>query len=81
MDLIVSFLYLLLHIAVIIFVAFVLLWLITSPQVLGMSLDANVLKWGRIIVVLLCIIAVVVWLLSLWGVGPGLLYTPRPILR
>lgn len=75
---VVSFLYLLLHLAVIIFVAVVLLWLITSPQVLGMTLDANILKWGRIIVILLCIIAVVVWLLSVFGYGPGLYWGPTP---
>lgn len=74
MDIVVSALYLLLHIAVIIFVAFMLLWIVTSKQVMGLDLDANILKWGRIVVILLCVIAVALWLGSLWGYGPGLPY-------
>lgn len=78
MDLVVSFIYLLLHLAVIILVAVSIRWLITSPQVLGWMLDPLMEKWGRIVVVLLCIIAIVVWLAGLGGYGPGLLYGPTP---
>lgn len=74
MDIVISALYLLLHLAVILFVAFFLRWLITSPQVFNMQLDANIEKWGRIIVILLCAIAVALWLSSLFGYGPGLPY-------
>jgi len=77
-GIIISFLYLLLHLAIILFVAFVLLWLITSDQVMGLKLDANILKWGRVIVILLCVIAVALWLFSLLGYGPGLYFGPTP---
>lgn len=73
-GLVISSLYLLLHLAVILFVAFVLQWLVTSEQVMGLKLDANILKWGRVIVILLCVIAVALWLFSLLGYGPGLPY-------
>lgn len=62
-----SFLNLCLYIAIIILVAFVILWVITN--LLGIALDGNVLKWGKIVVALLCIIAIVAWLLSLLGSG------------
>ena len=70
MSILISFLYLLLYIAVIIFIAFAIRWLIVS--FMGWSIDANVEKWGRIIVGLLCIIAIVVWLSGLLGAGGGL---------
>ena len=75
----VSFLYLLLHCAIIIFVAFCIVW---GAKALGVAIDPDVYKWGRIIVILLIVIAVAVWLFSLLGYGPGLLYGPTPrILR
>jgi hypothetical protein len=70
MNILVSFLYLLLYIAIIVFVAFVIRWLIIS--FLGWAIDPNIDKWGRIIVGLLCIIAVVVWLAGVLGAGGGL---------
>jgi hypothetical protein len=70
MAILISFLNLLLYIAIIIFVAFCIVWLITS--FMGWSIDANVYKWGQIIVGLLCLIAVVTWLAGLLGVGGGL---------
>ena len=73
-GIVISFVYLLLHLAVIVFVAFVLQWLVTSDQVMGLKLDPNILKWGRIIVILLCVIAVMLWLGSVLGYGPGLPY-------
>ena len=65
MNILLSFLNLLLYIAVIVFVAFVIRWLLVS--FLGWSIDANVDKWGRIIVGLLCAIAVVAWLAGVLG--------------
>ena len=70
MSILLSFLSLMLYIAVIIFVAFVVVWVIQS--FMGWSIDANVFKWGKIIVGLLCLIAVVMWLAGVLGGGPGL---------
>jgi len=65
-------LYVLLYIAVIILVAFAIRWVIIFA--VG-SIDANVEKWGRIVVGLLCAIVVVAWLLSLLG----LVHVPFPV--
>jgi hypothetical protein len=70
MAFLISFLNLLLYIAIIIFVAFVIVWVITS--FMGWSIDANVMKWGKVIVGLLCLIAVVIWLADVAGGGVGL---------
>lgn len=59
MSLLVGFLYLCLHIAVIVFVAYCIVWLL---KWLGVGIDPNVYKVGQIIVVLLIVIAVVMWL-------------------
>jgi len=69
MSILISFFELLLYIAIIVFVAFAIRWAITS--IFGWSLDADVEKWGRIIVGLLCLIAVIVWLASIFGLGGG----------
>ena len=74
-TILVSLLYLLLHCAVIIFVAFVIVWVF---KIFGMAIDGDVYKWGKIIVTLLIVIAVVVWVFSLLGYGPGLPYGPVP---
>ena len=74
-SILVGLLYLLLHIAVIIFIAFVIVWIL---KLAGYPPDPDVYKWGKIIVILLIIIAVVVWASSLLGYGPGLLYGPTP---
>jgi hypothetical protein len=70
MAILISFLNLLLYIAVVIFVAYVIVWLITG--FMGWQIDANVYKFGQIIVGLICLIAVVVWLSGVLGGGPGL---------
>ena len=74
-GILVSLLYLILHIAVIIFIAFVIVWVF---KIVGIGIDPDVYKWGKIIVMLLIVIAVVVWVFSLLGYGPGLLYGPTP---
>lgn len=68
-TLLLSFLSLCLYIAIIILVAFVILWVVTN--LMGIAVDANVLKWGKIVVALLCLIAVVAWLLSVLGGHPS----------
>lgn len=70
MGILISFLNLLLYIAIIVFVAWCLVWLITWFT--GGPIEPNVYRWGQIIVGLLCIIAVVTWLAGLLGAGPGL---------
>jgi len=70
MSILLSFLSLLLYIAIICFVAYVIVWLITG--FFGWAIDANVYKFGQIIVALLCLIAVVTWLSGVLGFGGGL---------
>ena len=62
-----SFLELLLYLAVVIFIAFVIVWLIWS--FLGWPIDPMVYKWGQVIVGLICLIAIFVWLGGVLGVG------------
>ena len=70
MAILISFLNLLLYIAIIVFVAYVILWIVRDW--FQITIDANVLKFGQIIVGLICLIAVVVWLAGVLGGGPGL---------
>jgi len=70
MSILISFLNLLLYIAIIILIAFGIRWVLVS--LMGVTLDANVEKWARIVVGLLCVIAVVVWLAGVLGGGTGL---------
>jgi hypothetical protein len=58
MGLLISFLYLLLHIAVILIIAAIIVWLL---RWLGIGIDPMVFKIGQAIVALLIIIAVVIW--------------------
>jgi uncharacterized membrane protein (DUF485 family) len=70
MAILISFLELLLYIAIIILVAYAIKWVITG--FLGWPIEGNVLKWAQIVVGLLCLIAIVVWLASVLGGGIGL---------
>jgi hypothetical protein len=70
MAILISFLNLLLYLAIIILIAYAIKWVITG--FLGWAIDAMVYKWAQIVVGLLCIIAIVVWLAGLLGGGPGL---------
>lgn len=70
MGILISFLNLMLYIAIIVFVAYVILWVIRG--FFGWQIDANVYKFGQIIVALLCLIAIVVWLAGVLGGAPGL---------
>jgi hypothetical protein len=69
MNILVSFLYLLLYIAIIILVAYAIKWVITG--FLGWPIDAMVYKWAQIVIGLLCIIAVLVWISGVLGLGGG----------
>jgi hypothetical protein len=61
-----GFLNVCLYCAIIILVAFVILWVLGW---MGIVIDGNVLKWGKIVVGLICLIVIVSWLLSLLGGG------------
>jgi hypothetical protein len=70
MGLLISFLYLLLYLAIIILIAYAIKWVITG--FLKWPMDADVFKWGQLVVGLLCLIAIVVWVAGVIGAGPGL---------
>ncbi len=71
MNIIVSLLELLLYLAVIIFVAYAVVWIIQG--FMGWAIDPMLYKWGQIIVGLLCLIAIVAWLGGvIGGTGYGL---------
>lgn len=70
MSILISFLNLLLYLAIIILIAYAIRWVITG--FLGWPIDPMVYKWAQIIVGLLCIIAIVVWVAGVLGGGPGL---------
>ncbi len=70
MSILLSFLSLCLYIAIICLIAYVIVWVIQG--FFGWTIDANVYKFGQIVVALLCLIAVVSWLAGVLGAGPGL---------
>ena len=70
MAVLISFLNLLLYIAIILLVAYLILWVVQGW--FGIAIDANVLKFAKIVVGLICLIAIVVWLAGVLGGGPGL---------
>ena len=72
----VSFLEVLLTVALIIFIAFCIRW---AALVFIGGLDPNVEYWGRVIVGLFCLIVVVSWLLSLFGLVTYPFPTFRPV--
>lgn len=69
MSLLESFLYLLLHIAVILFIAACVVWIL---RWVGIAIDPLVYKVGTVIVLLLILIAVVAWLsgFTIWPWQP-----------
>ena len=77
MSILISFINLLLYIAIIIFVAYCIVWLIRG--FMGWTIDANVYKFGQIIVGLLCILAIVTWLAGVMGFGGGLPHFWGPV--
>ena len=65
MSILISFLNLLLYIAIILLIAYLILWVVQGW--FGIAIDGNVLKFGKIVVGLICLIAIVVWLASVLG--------------
>jgi hypothetical protein len=70
MAILLSFLNLLLYLAIIILIAYAIKWVITG--FLGWPIDSMVYKWAQIVVGLLCIIAIIAWVVGVLGGGPGL---------
>ena len=64
MSILISFLYLLLHIAIILLIAAVIVW---GLKWAGIAIDPQVYKIGQAVVGLLILITVVVWLASVLG--------------
>lgn len=69
MGLLVSALVMLLNIAIILLVAYVLLWVIKDW--FGVTVDAMVLKFAQVVVALLCLIVFVIWLSGVLGYSAG----------
>jgi hypothetical protein len=70
MAILISFLNLMLYLAIILLVAYAIRWVITG--FMGWTIDAMVMKWAQIVVGLICLIAIVVWIAGVLGGGPGL---------
>ena len=70
MGILISFLNLMLYIAIILLIAYVILWVVRDW--FGIAIDANVMKFAKIVVGLICLIAIVVWLAGVLGGGTGL---------
>ena len=67
-SILIGFLTALLYCAVIILVAYAFVW---ALGFVGIGIDGNVLKWGKVVVGLLCIIVMLTWLLGVLGLGGG----------
>lgn len=57
-----------LYCAIVVFVAFTLLWLL---NLVGYPPSPDMIKVGKVIVALLCLIAVLIWLAGVLGFGGG----------
>ena len=65
-----------LYCAIVVFIAFCILWVL---NMFGFPPDANVMKWGKIVVALICLIAIIGLLLSLlMGAAGGAGFTTYP---
>lgn len=68
MSLLISFFYLLLYIAVVMFIAYALLWVVRDW--FNVAIDPLVLKFAQIIVALIVIIVVVSWVAGVLPYAP-----------
>ncbi len=75
-SLLIGFLTAVLYCAIVIFIAWVVLWVLQS--VFGIAIEGNVLRWGKIIVALICAIVLLTWLFAALG---GVAAPPFPRLR
>ena len=67
MGIVISFFEMLLFCVFVVFVAFLIVWGFT--RILGEQIDANVYKWGKVLVGLICFIAFLVWIGGVLGMG------------
>lgn len=65
-SILLGFLTALLYCAIIILVAFLFVW---ALKFLNVAVDGDVLKWGKAVVALLCIIVMATWLLGALGLA------------
>ena len=65
-SILLGFLTALLYCAIIILVAFAFVW---GMRVIGVNIDGEVYKWGKIVVGLLCVIVMITWLLGALGLA------------
>jgi sugar phosphate permease len=65
MNLLISFLFLVLYIAIILFIAYVILYIVRDW--FQIAIDPMVMKFGKIIVALICLIAIVIWIAGALG--------------
>lgn len=75
---IIALLEVVLYCAIVVFIAFCILWVL---KIAGYPPDENMMKWGRIIVMLLCLIAIIGFLISVSGLGGPGFYYPHIFLR
>lgn len=62
----IGFLMALLYCAIVILIAFAFVW--AMRVVFGIEIDGNVMKWGKVVVGLICVIILLTWLLGALGV-------------
>lgn len=71
----IGFLYALLYCAIVILIAFAFVW---GLRFIGVSIDGDVYKWGKVVIGLICVIILVSWLLTALGLlGGGTYFGPR----
>lgn len=68
-GIVIGFFEMALYCAIVIFIAYLFVW--GLQFFLGIGIDGNVLKWGKVIVGLLCFLAFLTWLFSVLGLGGG----------
>lgn len=73
MGLLISFLYLLLYIAIVLCIAYAILWVVRDW--FGVAIDPMVMKFAKIIVGLICLILIVIWIAGALG------HASFPVLR
>ena len=74
-GILIGFLYALLYCAIVILIAFAFVW---GLRFIGVTIDGQVEKWGKVVVGLICVIILLTWLLTALGMlGGGPYFGPR----
>lgn len=77
-GILIGFLYALLYCAIVILIAFAFVW---GLRFIGVTIDGQVEKWGKVVVGLICVIILLTWLLSALGMLGGSPYFGTPFRR